>query len=104
MAKPYYKRYPNVPHAISINIDDNKFKYDIPDSKEGDGKHKGGWQALVRFINHVDQMIERGEIDTRQANSDHLMEDVESEAKQPDSVEPSGQHIQVIREREDLSF
>ena len=68
MAKPYYEQYPNVEHAVFITIDDHEFKYDVPNSKDGNGKYKGGWKALVRFVNDVDRLIEEGEIDTRQGN------------------------------------
>ncbi len=95
MAKPYCKRFPNEPHAVSIRIDNHEFKYNVPDSKGGDGKWEGGWKALVRFINDVDYMIEHGDMDTRLDDSD---------TRQPVEEEALGQHSQVIPEKEDLSF
>ena len=103
MPKPYYEQFPNLPHAISIKIDEYEFKYDVPDSKDGDGKHRGGWKALVRFINDVDRMIEQGELDTRQVNSGYS-EGASTEAGQCEARETSGKHTQIIPEKEDLAY
>ena len=95
MAKSYYKRFPNEPHAVSIKIDNHEFIYDVPDSKGGDGKWEGGWKALVTFINDVNYMIEHGDMDTRLNDSD---------TRQSGKEEALGQHTQVIPEREDLAY